>query len=66
MLTAHPKPDEPLPMRGSVLVFHADTEAEVRKLLQDDIYTEAGVWDLSKVQIYPIKSGFRSAVPGSK
>lgn len=34
---------------GSALLCMADTEEDVRKLVESDIYYESGVWDTSKV-----------------
>ena len=39
---------------GSVLIFCADTEEEVRKAIEGDVYTQNGVWDMSKMQIIPV------------
>jgi uncharacterized protein YciI len=58
-----PKEGEtPPPMIGSALLAYAESEEEVRKMLENDIYTNSGVWDLSKVQIWPFKSAVRSDI----
>jgi uncharacterized protein YciI len=41
-------------MTGSILIAQADTEAEVREILEKDIYIESGVWNWEKVQITPV------------
>lgn len=38
---------------GSSLVVVAESQAEVVKLLEQDIYTKSGVWDVPKVCIPP-------------
>ncbi|EED23673.1 conserved hypothetical protein [Talaromyces stipitatus ATCC 10500] len=40
--------------KGSVMVFRAETEAEVREILNNDVYNKGDVWDLEKVQIIPV------------
>ncbi|KAH7166593.1 hypothetical protein EDB81DRAFT_638675 [Dactylonectria macrodidyma] len=37
----------------------AETEEKARKIMEDDIYTTAGVWDTKKAQISPWKTGIR-------
>ena len=37
-------------INGSALIVEADTEEEVRKCLERDIYYTAGVWDAKKVR----------------
>jgi hypothetical protein len=32
----------------------AENEAEVRAILENDIYAHSGVWDLAKAQIIPV------------
>lgn len=44
---------------GSSLVVVAESQAEVVKLLEQDIYTKSGVWDVPKAQIYWLKTAFR-------
>lgn len=50
-----PKEGEPLKIIGSAMVALAATKEEVVERLKADVYNENGVWDLSKVQIYPFK-----------
>lgn len=52
--------EEPLPMVGSALLAYAETKEEVLEIVKNDIYSTSGVWDLSKVQIWPFKSAIRS------
>lgn len=47
-------PGEGPKANGSVLLFCADTEAEVMKAIREDIYTSSGVWDMTKVEIIPV------------
>ncbi|KAK4500889.1 hypothetical protein PRZ48_009081 [Zasmidium cellare] len=39
---------QPMKINGSVLIVEADTEEEVRKCLERDIYYTAGIWDAKK------------------
>ena len=41
-------------MTGSIFICKADMEAEVRQILEGDVYTQGGIWDLEKVQITPV------------
>ncbi|KAJ5081968.1 hypothetical protein N7532_011011 [Penicillium argentinense] len=45
--------------KGSMMLAQAENEAEVRKILENDIYTRSGVWDLENAQIIPFKSAVR-------
>lgn len=40
---------------GSVLFINADSEDEIRSILDQDIYTKSGVWDTVNASIHPIK-----------
>ncbi|BFZ61554.1 hypothetical protein YB2330_002625 [Saitoella coloradoensis] len=46
----HPVGDEKPSFKGSITVYEADTEEEVRKMVEQDPYAVNGVWDLSKVK----------------
>ncbi|KAK4496355.1 hypothetical protein PRZ48_012335 [Zasmidium cellare] len=50
------KEGQPMKINGSAMIVEADTEAEVRKVIESDIYYTEGVWDASKVQILPFKA----------
>ncbi|KAI0845067.1 hypothetical protein F5Y00DRAFT_265918 [Daldinia vernicosa] len=55
-LSAHPKTaGEDLAINGSSVVVRANSEEEVRALINDDVYAKIGVWDLEKTTIIPIK-----------
>ena len=41
-------------MNGSAMLAVAETVVEVIEHLKHDIYCKSGVWDLEKVQIYPV------------
>ena len=43
-------------MYGSFLLARADTKEEVIAELKGDIYSRAGVWDWSKVEVIPVSS----------
>ncbi|KAH6895431.1 hypothetical protein B0T10DRAFT_557646 [Thelonectria olida] len=55
----HPGDGEPALFRGSVVVYTGEDEAEVRKIIEKDIYATSGVWDLEKVQILPYVAAVR-------
>lgn len=44
---------------GSTLVCVAESKEAVQDILRKDIYTESGVWDTEKAQIWPVKLAFR-------
>lgn len=54
MLNSHPAEGETPSYKGSMMLAMADSEAEVRALLEKDIYGTSGVWDLEKAQIIPV------------
>lgn len=63
MFSHHPKEGEdPLPIVGSTLLVYAETKEEVLEIIKKDIYNTSGVWDLSKMQIWPFKSAVRSDI----
>lgn len=47
-------------MNGSVMIAQADTKDEVLEKIRNDIYYTSGVWDESKIQIFPFKSAIRT------
>ena len=53
----HPQePGQPRLVKGSVIIACADTKEEVVEILKKDVFTTSGVWDWSKVEIYPFKT----------
>lgn len=54
MLNAHPAEGETPSFKGSMMLAQAESEAEVRKILENDIYTRSGVWDMENAQIIPV------------
>ena len=42
--------------KGSIMLAQCDTKEEVLKVVEEDIYTKSGVWDLEKMQIYPVRT----------
>lgn len=56
MLESHPAEGETPAFKGSMMLALASDEAEVRAILENDIYAHSGVWDLSKAQIIPVRS----------
>ncbi|CAG9983134.1 unnamed protein product [Clonostachys byssicola] len=59
----HPVEGEPALFKGSVVVYAAQNEAEVRKIIENDIYATSGVWDLEKSQIIPYVAAVRQPLP---
>lgn len=55
MLESHPAEGETPAFKGSMMLAMAVDEAEVRAILENDIYAHSGVWDLSKAQIIPVR-----------
>ncbi|KAJ5787268.1 hypothetical protein N7457_002258 [Penicillium paradoxum] len=62
MLNSHPAEGETPSFKGSVMLVVGDSEAEVRDILNKDIYTTSGVWDMENAQIIPFKSALREAL----
>jgi uncharacterized protein YciI len=58
----HPVEGEPALFRGSVVVYAGESEAEVRKIIENDIYATSGVWDLEKTQIIPVGLIYRRII----
>lgn len=54
MLQAHPAEGETPSFKGSMILVVAENEAEVRALLEKDVYAAGGVWDMEKAQIIPV------------
>ncbi|KAJ5745414.1 hypothetical protein N7520_010596 [Penicillium odoratum] len=59
MLESHPAEGEAPNFKGSMILAVAENEAAVRAILEKDIYSVSGVWDLEKAQIIPFKSAAR-------
>ena len=55
MLEAHPAEGETPSFKGSMMLAMAENEAEVRSILENDIYAHSGVWDLENAQIFPVR-----------
>ncbi|KAJ5143999.1 uncharacterized protein N7515_002786 [Penicillium bovifimosum] len=62
MFDSHPAEGETPSFKGSMMLAVAESEAEVRELLEKDIYSTSGVWDLGNAQIIPYKSAVRQAL----
>lgn len=54
MLESHPAEGETPAFKGSMMLAIAENEAEVRAILENDIYAHSGVWDLANAQIIPV------------
>ncbi|KAI6913761.1 hypothetical protein KC318_g1142 [Hortaea werneckii] len=59
------KEGEPPKINGSVMLAVADTKEEVMKNVKEDVYFKSGVWDESKIQIFPFKSAIREQLAKS-
>lgn len=62
MLSEQPGEGESPKMTGSVMLFKANSEEEVRQLLEADEYTKGGAWDVSKATIQPFRCAVRTAL----
>lgn len=51
----HPEEGQEAQFKGSVVVYTGDNVEEVRSIIRKDIYATSGVWDLEKVQIFPVR-----------
>lgn len=54
ILDEQPREGDTPKMKGSVLVAVAESRQEVLKLVKEDVYSTHGVWNVEKVQIYPV------------
>ena len=59
ILDEHPREGKTLMMKGSVLIAVAGSSEEVLDFIKEDVYSTRGVWDLDKVQIFPVCVVFR-------
>ena len=41
-------------MAGSFMLYRADNIEQARQMLEDDIYTKGGAWDMSKAEIFSV------------
>lgn len=62
ILGKQPGDGETPAMEGSVLLVKADTEEEVRELINSDPYAKQGAWDVEKATIIPFKCVIRTAI----
>jgi hypothetical protein len=61
-----PVEGETPPIIGSCMVAYAETKEEVLESIKSDIYTKSGVWDTSKIQIWPFRSALRSGIEATQ
>lgn len=61
-LDEQPAVDATPGMNGSVMLMKADTEQEIRALVEGDEYTKNDVWDVEKLQIIPFRCAIRTAL----
>ena len=54
MLDEQPEGGKTPNMNGSALVAVAESREEALRFVKEDVYTTQGVWDVEKVQIYPV------------
>ncbi|CAI7662333.1 unnamed protein product [Penicillium manginii] len=50
----HPQEGKDPQFLGSVVVYTGESIEDVRQIIKNDIYATSGVWDIEKVQIYPV------------
>jgi len=62
MLSRQPKEGEQPDMLGSVMIVKADSEEEVKEMLENDIYAKGGAWDVQNANIWNFKTALRSPV----
>ena len=62
MLSKQPKQGEQPDMLGSCMIIKADSEEEVREMLENDIYAKGGAWDVKNMKIWPFKTALKSPV----
>ncbi|KAJ1709387.1 hypothetical protein CA14_002052 [Aspergillus flavus] len=53
ILETHSTETDDAKIKGSMVVYTAENEEEVRGIIEKDVYATSGVWDLEKVQIWP-------------
>lgn len=61
-LSKQPAEGEAPDMTGSAMLIKANSEAEVRAILEEDAYVKGGAWDISKVVITPFRCAVRTAM----
>ena len=44
------------------MLMKADTEEEVRKMLEEDEYTKQGAWDVKNAKVWAFKCAVRTAM----
>ncbi|KAI1616657.1 hypothetical protein EDD37DRAFT_67709 [Exophiala viscosa] len=59
-LSKQPASGEAPDMTGSVMLYKANSEEEIREQLENDPYTKAGVWDVKNAQIWPFRCAVRT------
>ncbi|KAF2134743.1 YCII-related domain-containing protein [Dothidotthia symphoricarpi CBS 119687] len=60
MVASHSKSTgEPAVLKGSVMVWKADSEADIRAQLSEDPFAAGGVWDLDQATIVPFLCAMR-------
>ncbi|KAE8167209.1 hypothetical protein BDV40DRAFT_284960 [Aspergillus tamarii] len=62
ILETHPIENGEVQIKGSMVVYTAENEEEVRGIIEKDIYATSGVWDLDKMQIWPYVPAVREPV----
>ncbi|RAQ45954.1 YCII-related domain protein [Aspergillus flavus] len=62
ILETHSTETDDAKIKGSMVVYTAENEEEVRGIIEKDVYATSGVWDLEKVQIWPYVPAVREPV----
>ncbi|KAL1849082.1 hypothetical protein Plec18167_006860 [Paecilomyces lecythidis] len=59
MFEEHPAEGQTPNFKGSMIIAVANSAAEVKEIISNDIYAKEGVWDVENAQIIPFKSAVR-------
>ncbi|KAL1895029.1 hypothetical protein Sste5346_005449 [Sporothrix stenoceras] len=49
-------------MTVTLFTVSVPTREEAKAILERDVYTKEGIWDVSKAEIFPFKTGIRAAM----
>jgi uncharacterized protein len=61
-MAKQPAEGEAPELTGSAMLIKADSEDEVRKLIDADEYAKAGSWDVANMKIHPFRTAIRTAL----
>lgn len=55
MFEEHPAEGQTPNFKGSMIIAVANSAAEVKEIISNDIYAKEGVWDVENAQIIPVR-----------